>query len=524
MKKRILLATAMFGLVMGAGAQIQFNKNSTQTGLTGKNVLENGNYSFMMNFNTNKAPGEKISDGNGKGFYGFGITNEGVNGGKADLISSDHKVEHPGSNAKALRWADVPTLLTNTTVADAPAYSDGHTFWKYGNIFFDVPGSQGADQAYAVWPGMAKRTLFGFRVKVDGGLKSDISFDLMTLDPGNTGATATVKMIAQIGSTNMNNPDVAKLDMVTAENVAEVFGNGYYVIDNLYTSVTEGLGKTTFNLAELLGIDKAKFNGKQVTVNLYIGTDGTAMNPGKYGPIIGLDNITGEYGLAKFLYPVIEDMWWNNGTTGNLKVDTINVLATPDVEEEIVFRLKSVDRTSTFEIKCDGDNRYNTSFYFKETGSVMGNDGNGNYTVPVTYEYTPTNDAGTVSGKIVLPADPNGQPLNDDIEVKYYVKFPKGQRIMWLEITNGGERFRRDIIVKLQDPDAVAADKSNELTVTSENRTVYVTNAAEEVSILSSSGQHLTTVSAEEAAKGITMERGVYLVKVGETTQKAFVK
>lgn len=514
MKRPILLALVSLGLAAGASAQIQFNKNSAQTGLTGKEALDNGNYRFMMNFNTNKKVGEKISDGNGKGFYGIAISNEGINGNKAPEIGGDFKVEHPGSNAKAVYFRDVQHILDSLSVDGEPAYSPNHSFWKYGNVLLNVPGSEN-DQAYALWPGMAKRSLFGFRVKVDGGgMISDIMFDLMTLDKGNTGKTATVKMIAEIGTTNMNNPDVAMLDTISESNVAAVnaaTGKKYYVVDNIYTTSETELNKVTIKLAESMGVKPGNFNGKSVTVNLYIPSDGTSANPGMYMPIVGLDNITGEYGVAVWEEPAIEP----NGR------DTIRLEVVADEETAIRFKLKGKNRTSDLKITSDGDNKTSTAYYFKSEGAIMANDGQGNYTVPVEYTYTPTN--GSDPARVVVKGDADGTSVDDDIEVTLYVKFAAGRRNYGLEIDNGA-RFWRNFEATLKATDNINNESADKVRVISQDNTIIVENATEEVTVTNTAGQVMSHVSADVAAKGISVAKGIYIVKTGNVVEKTLVK
>ena len=97
-----------------------------------------------------------------------------------------------------------------------------------------------------------------------------------------------------------------------------------------------------------------------------------------------------------------------------------------------------------------------------------------------------------------------------------------------MEITNG-IRIWKDFIVnfKKQDepePDAISTQDADQVTISAEKGKVVVKNATDSVVITNVSGMILNQVNAEEAALGISLSQGVYIVKTGNLVQKILVK
>lgn len=151
----------------------------------------------------------------------------------------------------------------------------------------------------------------------------------------------------------------------------------------------------------------------------------------------------------------------------------------------------------------------------------MAKDAEGKYTIPVTYKYTPV--AGESALSIEIAGNDNGDPIDDDVEVTLYTKFGAGNRTYSLEISNGA-RFWMDLVVKGQEPTSVSNEAINAMEITVVNGHIFVANATANVVIYDASGQLMRTVSAEVAAKGISMANGVYLVRVGDDVEKILVK
>ncbi len=534
MKKQVLLLAAFCGVsCVSLNAQMQYNKADATIGFTGQEALENGNFRMTHKFNLSedwkaaKRPvTEKLSSSNGKGSYGIAITTEGVANNVAQWINNG-KTQNTGSNMAAI-WVPSAAALKDSLSKDADPLK--HEYWKQANCLWDVPGTNGADQAFTVWPGMAKRSIIGFQVKAQdlmAGLVKDIEFEMLTLDPGNTGATSTYKMIVDLSkqpafpwfnsSYSKTGDDVALLDSICEANIAAVnaeLGSKMYVKDNVYTSTLEGdLNRIKVNIAEAVGLTMADLRGKKVMVTLYTTTSETAVQPGMYEPIVGIDNVTAEYATASWVAPVVE----NNGRI------TMDATAYYDVETPITLNLQGKNRFASLTIKSDGDNKANPSFYFKSEGCVMAKDAEGNYTVPVAYTYTPVEGESAMS--IEIPADANGNAVDDDVQVTLFTKFSKGNRTYSLEVSNGA-RFWLDLTVKGEEkPTSIENTEANAYQVSTSESQIFVTNALATVALYdAASGQLIRSVAPEVAAQGVYVGTGIYLVKVGDEVEKVIVK
>lgn len=77
----------------------------------------------------------------------------------------------------------------------------------------DIPETNGKDQAWAVWPGINKRTVMMISFNGSDGIANlckDIELDLMTLDKGTTGKTSSYKMIVITGQNSINLGELGK--------------------------------------------------------------------------------------------------------------------------------------------------------------------------------------------------------------------------------------------------------------------------------------------------------------------------
>ncbi len=534
MKKQFLLLAAFCSVsFVSVNAQMQYNKVDANIGFTGQEALENGNYRMTHTFNlsegwkeSKKPVTEKLSSSNGKGIYGMAITTEGIGSNVAQWINNG-KTQNSGSNLAAI-WVPSASELRDSLSKDPNALN--HEYWKQANCLWDVPGTNGADQAFTVWPGMAKRTIIGFQVKAQdlmAGLVSDIEFELLTLDPGNTGVASTYKMIVDLSKQpafpwfnatyNGTGEDVELLDRISEASIADInaeLGSKMYVKDNVYVSSLDGdLNRVKINVAEAVGLSMTDLRGKKVMVTLYTTTSGTAVQPGMYEPIVGVDNVTTEYGTASWVEPAVE----NNGR------EALATTANYGEETPITFTLKGKNRFSDLSIVSDGENKANTAFYFKSEGCVMAKDAEGNYTVPVDYTYTPSDGESALS--IVVPAAANGEAVDDDLQVTLFANFAKGNRTYSLEINNGA-RFWLDLTVTGQEkPTSIESAEVKAFEVSVANGQIFVSNAVENVALYdATSGQLIRNVSAEAASKGISVANAIYLVKVGEEVEKVIVK
>ena len=160
-----------------------------------------------------------------------------------------------------------------------------------------LPKSEAGDEALAIYPGIIKEIDLRFSFRSDRHQWTrDIEFDLSTLDPGNTGKTATYNVIVSLTSNNVdaNNPGRDNTDSIALGTTGAVKGgydgNGRRWSAGTYT--TGGPAKT-FNVNSVMGLEPHELFNKTVVIALQTkGTDGETDNAsGVNDPIIAIDNI-----------------------------------------------------------------------------------------------------------------------------------------------------------------------------------------------------------------------------------------
>ncbi|MEG1587377.1 MAG: DUF6383 domain-containing protein [Bacteroidales bacterium] len=526
MKKQVLLASSII-CAMSISAQMQSNKNSAKFGFTGKEALEDGSFKMSYTFNTNQGYNIKVSDSNGKGVSGMSITREGVNSNKATLISNDFKTENSGSSATAVHVKSIQALVDSLTFENEKPYSLTQNYWKYGNVLVDVAGDP-ADQAWTVYPGMAKRSMINFQIKTeDFNPTSDISFDLLTVDPGTSGNGTNVKLIVDASGkigyfpslsktyTEIDNPDndIQILDTLTAANVHlfnEKYGTKLMVAENIYETVTDGsLNKKTIRLGEVLQVDKSIFAGTKVNVFLYMPSNGKAVQPGSFDALVGLDNISVTYGVASWSEPVVDES----------KTATITGTAAQGVETGIKFRMKGTNRVADLVLKSDGDHKTSTKFYFKPEGCVMAkNKETGAYDIPVDYTYTMTDGMSTQS--ILKIAKEVGKAFDDDLEFTIYTTLSSSKSFYRLEASNGSSVYLNFKVESATGLDATGADQ---LKVTTAKNGIRIQHATQPIVVSTLSGKLVANVAESSEDLFINLTPGVYIVASGNESVKVIV-
>ncbi|MHB9143627.1 MAG: T9SS type A sorting domain-containing protein, partial [Paludibacter sp.] len=396
------------------------------------------------------------------------------------------------------------------------------------------------EQVMAVYPGMYKKVNLGFQVSIDGGgLKSDVSFELMTADKGNTGKSATYKMIVSVGKQVLFGyaPLATTMAMDTAKssNVAayrtSLGSNDFWVVDNIYTTTLDTtFTKQKINIAEKIGVSPEYFNGKKIYVTLYSSGTGTNIEPGVFDPVVAIDNVEGVYGAAYWSVPdsvganaVINH---NNGTPAKTVSTDFSggtpVVVPADSTVAIKFYLRDANRAAVIDItEANDGGSHNAKYSFAATGAVKAKAADGTYSVDVPYTYTPSDGTTKFDLKVAAPA--SGM-ISDTLEVSINVKVAlnavSSER---LEITNG-MRFWYNISAKGTAPAGVAPLNTNAVRIWGRTNTIVTANATENVSITNLAGQVLKSVSASQANRGIAMQTGVYIVKTGDKIQKVIVK
>lgn len=539
MKKLSFLIIAALAVSAVAFGQLQSNKSAAKLGYQGALDIEGGDKKFSLNFNSSSTtlPYGGIAN-DGKGVLSVVLSSEAPVGKVSPL--NNKKADNWGGNCNVYKYPSVADLLNFTVVDTLKAYNKVHQYWKPTNVIVQYNGDT-ADHVLAAYPGMYKRVSLGFQVSIDGGgLKSDISFEVMTADLGNTGKQSSYKMIVSVGKESKfgSNPfsTVAAIDTASAANVASyraAFGSdNLWIIDDVYTSDTITFAKKTIKIAEAIGVQPGTFNGKKVYVTLYSKGTGTNVEPGIYDPVIAIDNLEGVYGPVSWIAP--------EGVVGNSVVNHNNgspvlttsadfsggdpVLVNAMVQDTVKFYLTDKNRASSLSITEGNDGGgTNPKFTFPAEGAVKAMGPDGKYSVELPYTFTPSD--GSSKFNLVIPAPEVGVMVNDTLEIAILVdQVPiDGMSVERLEISNG-VRFWYNIGVKGLSPNSSVAPNANSVTAVGVNNTLYVRNASEEVKVYNTAGQLLKSVSAQAANKGVALPDGVYIVKTGKNTIKALVK
>ena len=174
----------------------------------------------------------------------------------------------------------------------------------------------------------------------------------------------------------------------------------------------------------------------------------------------------------------------------------------------------------TIQTGDDASMKANEGYYFKNSGCVKAKDGEGNYTVdvPYTYNYSAEN------GNVLEITDENY--VNAELQVTLYTNLPEAGTSNYQLVVNNGCSFFMNfaVTVTAKTPDNINTVDTNKALVYATEGTIVVENAIENVIITNIMGQTIATVSAEEAANGISVAANIYLVKTGNTVSKVLVK
>ena len=167
-------------------------------------------------------------------------------------------------------------------------------------------GGASGDGALAIYPGIFKNVDLRFAFRSDRQqFTRDITFDILTIDPGNTGKTATYDVIANLTfNTLAPNPERDNTDSLQLGDNGAIVGG--YVFNDPVTgqptqvgrrwkiaTYTTGSGTMTIDVNKQTGLKPQDLFNRTIIIALQTkGTDGATDNPsGTYDPIIAIDNI-----------------------------------------------------------------------------------------------------------------------------------------------------------------------------------------------------------------------------------------
>jgi len=383
------------------------------------------------------------------------------------------------------------------------------------------------NQAFGMYPGKCKHVEYGFQFDFTGKAVTDeIIFEINTYDAGSTGKTASYELAVYSGTT------ISDANLIGSK------------VTDFYVT---GSGLKTVQLAAALGKVPADFTNKKICI--YLRTLGTSnalsvvdgipnaldVNniPVVTDQIIVFDNFNVMYGTATWIYPegVIASTVFNhnNGTPVNLGVGSTDYTGGTPVpvlvgeNNQVTFKLTDVNRIGALDITEGNDGGgHSTKFSFAATGAVMKKAADGTFSIPVAYTYTPSD--GTTKMDLVIPAPTTGS-INDTLQVTLTASnVTEGMTpTVRLEITNG-IRFWYNVGVIGILPTSSPKVELSKVIIWNADKTIFAANATENVVVYNVAGQKVKTLTPAQAAQGVTMQQGIYIVRTANTTQKVLVK
>ena len=496
-RKQIIVGIALLSLSLNANAQFEVKDNSSMG--TKVETIDGRMKRFTVDFNTDSELWK-------------GIQVKGVFAKVYDAAGASVTIPLEQGKSESLNGIGNPLHVTDAAGIQS----------KFGQAvgpvvgYFDIENN---NQAYGIYSGKYKKVELAMSLALRGcNLASDPSFDIITLDPGNTGKSSSYKLLIGVDTRNeLGGNDCAALESATSADNTDK----WFVFENFYTTGAKG-DKKTVNLAELIGYNYANLSYKTVYMFLYtMGTEGE-IEDGKYEPIIALDNYTFTYKEPEWIEPGVTKVDMTIGYNDSVAVDALSGETTP-----LKFRIKDRDRGGSLIFRCNSTRKPLKSlrFNFPETGAIKAKDANGNYTIDVPYSYTPCEANG--SQVIMTVAAPDaGTMVEDDLEVTIEVTLPtKGVTAFEdkLEVDNG-IRFFMDMFVNRVNETSIDSYDANASFVYTTPGCVTVVNGSGDVVIYSLDGRKLKSVSSEVAAGGVSLPSGMYLISIGGKTSKIVIR
>ncbi len=398
-----MLMMACIVLVAGySNAQVKFGDKSS-FGQTFAKDAETGLAILTTNFNTDRGNStwEQVDDttinvswSKCQTYKGFETRVNDTTGSR--VYNGDFKLKSYRSYDNPVRIASIDSLkalmeawaLKTAGTAD----TSKNTINNASACLFDL-NEEGTDQALGVHPGQWKSVAYNFYYKFSGyKLSTDLSFTIDTYDEGNTGQTASYTLHVRADG---------GLDTTIAD---------FYIT---------GSGKKAVNLAEVAGVDKSAFDGKNVYFELFTEGTGTAVAEGSFDPTIVFDDFTVSFGIPIWIEPAA-------GVESNVtyKNEETPYELEKGVQSMISIPLKTKGREGQFTIEYDMVDKAFQKFIFPSEGALKGNDGEGNYTVDIPYtinEAVYNEDNGQWSKAKITVAAPETGKADDDMMFNFLV-------------------------------------------------------------------------------------------------------
>jgi hypothetical protein len=510
MKKTTVMLLASMFATSAIYAQFRIDKNYPTAGIKATVDSAKATNTVLVDFNTDVVLSTY-------GVFKKATTQRGVqikvyNEQGTEVSPVDSKSNNYGSNGNPIHVANIDSIISFYTAKSVPAWSTSHNFWKPVNGIFDIETTDPTNQAIGAYPGMYKEVDYRFYFNFEGyTVNSDIEFDINTLNVGNTAKTAVYKLMVSLGSDKTSRASESK----TPD----------YQETSFYTT---GTGLKHVKLAEQFGVSPSVFSNKKIYIALYTTGTGDAINPFKYDPVIAVDNITTVLGLASWITPNVgiaansgqETNSFGNQSSPVENISHVNDVATFPFDLEMKNRVKALSvaidtkmAPESLPLRLVGAQSWSGSEWVDITGvtittptqDVNGDWGNEKISIPAS-------TGGDEKIRLLLArnvktADANGDIFNTRLEL------------------DNGTRFWYQYYGKFNNSSSsVAAETKPKVAIDVFEKKIVVTNATENVNVTDLKGQTIASVSNVEAASGISVATGTYVVSTGNVTKKLIVK
>lgn len=512
MKRIVLIICAIAAVSIAANAQFRIDKSYPTAGTTVEIDAENALKSIIIDFNTDLAGGVE---------GGTLVRAQGQRGVKVEVYNElGAVVQPPNNDSRFNNYGSNGNYLLANNVAGIIGYYSSETVWSEDNKFYlpsntillvnpeDEPVAL-ADRAFGVYPGMYKAYKVWYYFNFDGlSLTSDLSFEIFTLDAGNTGKQAVYNLKMGIGSDE---------EQYTAEAV--------------YTSGEE---KKTINVAEAFGLEISDIVGKKIYLMLTTDGTGEAINPFKYDPVVVVDNFTVQATVPFWITPDAGvDTTYGQpeggvGVKGNSEtpaeaLDVTEGVATYALDLKMKNHIKDLKVTldegeindlAKLQIRLKGAQRLVGTEWVDIEGVTLtppsepgssGNYGKESLTIPVAGDGA-EDEIRILIIRAAKDGDVNGTVVNNTLEM------------------DNGTRIWYEFYATVTDGTNLTTVNPLDVNIYAGQGKVFVTNANEEVVVYNVSGQKVKSVSNAAASKGITLNQGVYVVSTGNVTKKVVLK
>lgn len=314
--KKITLIALFLTLIFLANAQINFKDglaNMAQAGAV-RDTLHTGTVSgttyyelrHTWNFNTDRTPtlvtedpakpgymGAPQKASTRKGWRGTGVRPGGSATGLVHgNLGKTQSYTGGGDPVYFASISDLKTYLGSTTLKYTEAGKEGPQNDLDSAVTSVIKRSDG-DAAWCIYPGKYKKTDTRVYYNLGGSIvTSDLSFDVLTLDPGTSGKTVSVKLIVSVANKAEGSPSVDNTtgfgkaaDKTDSATVAYPGSARFEKL--IYTSGAPG---KTINICKEFGLSIDTLNFKKVIVTLITESSSLIPESGVYDPVIGFDN------------------------------------------------------------------------------------------------------------------------------------------------------------------------------------------------------------------------------------------